>query len=248
MIPVQRPDKNGVMVTRWVKPDSSAGGSKGLPAPSRESTYRLGSELSGSLNAAELVNVGIDRKAIIKRANDLPEVTASALRELREKSFSQYTVDAIITSALHHRDSPEMLENIALLYNDYQYQDLDWEYGQHVAYQIISRDIRGLLQYPQFNGVTNFSDADENVQRHAKTLVKLMYEAEKDGSAYVSLTTHEGAASYLSNPEFVQMAFDNSDTDERADMFLDAVYDRGCSPEVLRDVLDTTVPLRNGVL
>jgi hypothetical protein len=157
-------------------------------------------------------------------------------------------VSDIIVTALHRNDPPETLENISLLYNDYQYETDEWSWQEHSGYTMISADIRGLLQYPQFAGVKNINREDDATKERAKTLGKIMYEADKDPSKFQSTATFEGNANRLKDPEFVQLVWDNSDTAEKAGTVLDLVYEWGCDTAAVRQALDTTVPLRGGVL
>ena len=250
LIPVKLPDKNGVMVTRWVKPsDASGTGKKGIPAPIATSSPQdqLSHDLNLSVNA-DISAFGLDKGYVLGKSRSLPPRTVAALLELRKKSVDQYTVDCIIASALHGNETPDMLENIALVYNDPQYADMDWSHQKHDAYSYITETVRGLKQYPQYAGVTNFTEHGEGVKLQARTLAKLVYEGEGYSGIVKDTETHEGNAVHFINPEFVQLTIDNCDTEERAGDYLDLVYDKGCDPAVLKEILKTTVPLRDGVL
>lgn len=248
LVPVKLPDKNGVMVTRWVKPNDGSGlGKRPIPPPSQSAGHQLHAELCMSLDLS-LSDQGISKDAVVEKARRLPASTASALLNCRKAASDLYTIECIIVSALHRNDTPDMLENIALVYNDPQYADMDWSHQKHDAYSYITENIRGLSQYPQYSGITNFNNHGDKIKIQAKTLTKLTYEGEGYSNIVRTIETHEGDALYFINPEFVQLTIDNCDTEERAGDYLDLVYDKGCDPDNLKEILKTTVPLRDGVL
>lgn len=249
LIPVQRPDKNGVMVTRWVKPDYKSSLARSTPAPNlgNDARSELHHALASSVDSS-ISDQGINKDEVLKKVLRLPVKTADALLNLHKNERDLYAVGCILVCALHHNETPDTLENIALVYNEYQYTDLDWDYQKHGAYNYIIGNVRGLSQYPQYAGITNFNDHGDEIKAQAKLLTKLVFEGEKYSGVMQETITHEGGAYHFSNPEFVQLATDNAGTEEQAGDFLDLVYDKGCDPDILKELLGTTTPLRNGVL
>lgn len=249
LIPVQRPDKNGVMVTRWVKPDYKSSLARNAPAPNIGNDAR--SELHHSLASSvdpSISDQGIDKDEVLKKVLRLPVKTADALLNLHKNERDLYAVGCILVCALHHNETPDTLENIALVYNEYQYTDLDWDYQNHGAYKYIIGNVRGLSQYPQYSGITNFNDHGDEIKDQAKLLTRLVLEGENYSGIVQETKTPEGNAFHFSNPEFVQLVIDNAGTEEQAGDFHDLVYDKGCDPDNLKELLGTTTPLRNGVL
>jgi hypothetical protein len=249
LIPVQRPDKNGVMVTRWVKPDYKSSLARSVPAPNVNMDVRseLHQTLVGSVDAS-ISDQGINKNEVLKKVLRLPVKTADALLNLHKSERDLYAVECIIVCALHHNETPDTLENIALVYNEYQYTELDWEYQNHGAYNYIIGNVRGLSQYPQYAGITNFNNHGDEIKNQAKLLTKLVFEGERYSGVMQETITPEGGAYHFSNPEFVQLVIDNAGTEEQGGDFHDLVYDKGCDPDILKELLGTTTPLRSGVL
>jgi hypothetical protein len=248
LIPVQRPDKNGVMVTRWVKPDDSSRGiRKSIPSPDSGANGKLFAELSLSVDSSISI-FGISKQDILAKVRRLPEKTARYLLALRERSFDQYTVDGIITSALHHNDTSDMLENIALIYNDTQYGELSWSHQSHDAYSYITANLRGLSQYRQYKGITNFTEHGTEIERQARTLTKLLHKGQRHPRVVRDKSTHEGPALYFTNRHFVQLTIENCDTEEHADVYLDLVHSKGYDPDLIKEALNATMPMRGGVI
>lgn len=249
MVPVKLPDKNGVMVTRWVKPRESGSAALGtLPAPKPPTVQRQALYEHVLIDPNDLANICLDTEEIRAKLRRLPEDTAGALNGMIERNYNLSVISGIIATALHRNDPPATLENLALLYNDYQYEDTEWTWKEHVGYAWLSADLRGLFTYPQFEGIRNINREDDATKNRAQTLVQVMYEAEKDPDTMVSTMTHEGKTRYLKDPDFVQLLWDNSDTPEKAGTVLDLVYQWGCDAAAVRQALATTVPLRDGVL
>lgn len=249
LVPVKRVDTNGKLVTRWVKGDYKSSLARSLPAPkvSPDFNGELSLELFHSVDESVSAQ-GISKSEILDKVRDLPAKTAAALLNLHKAERDLYSVGCILICALHHNETPDDLENIALVYNEPQYAELDWDYQNHGAYSYIMGNIRGLSQYPQFSGIANFNDHGDEVKSQARVLAKLFFEGEKYSGVTQETKTPEGSAYHFSNPEFVQLVIDNVKNEEQAGNFMDLVYDNGCNPDFLKEIIDTTTPLRDGVI
>jgi hypothetical protein len=248
LVPEIRADKNGKMVTRNVRQDPPTSSTKRhMPSPQifGEHAQEFSQKLGAAISDIGLRGYGVSLAEIMKLARRIPDETARALLETKERSIPSGAFDHILKSALRGGADAERLENIALCYGDDQYIDFFDNEGSSETYRVIMEDINGLTHYPQLAGTTNFYRADNDTQKKAIALVSVMKEADKHDGIEI-ITAQDGTRSaVLKDERLAQLAVDNAGSLRR---FLDLVHERGCNVDVLIEGLNTTAPLRHGVL
>ena len=248
LVPESRADKNGKLVTRHVRPDRKASSAKGtMPAPQvfSEVSQELSQQLGMAVSDISVKGYGMSLAEVMQLARRVPAETAKALLATRSYAIPSSAFDFILATALREKVDAERLENVALFYSDDQYYDFFMDHGSEEAYRVITEDIRGLAYYPQLDGTTNFYRADKDTQKKAIALVSIMQEADKHGGIEI-ITKPDGLrGAVLKDDRLAQLAIDNAHDLRR---FLDLVRERGCNVDVLTEGLNTTVPLRQGVL
>lgn len=245
LIPVKRADKNGVVNTKWVKPNDAPSRSLAAPPPqifAEESEY-----LKTQLNI-DTEHSGISLNEVRDKARRLPADTSARLLGMIADNNSSYTTQAIIICALHHDEPIEMLESFPVAYSDYVYQELSWQVGSHEAYESITADIRGMKNYPQFAGVDNLQDADGRTKFQASQIAWLHYEADKTAKLTVGTTDDGKPCHYIDYPQFMGALVEKLGDPVQSAEWSDIIYERGFDPEWLKVAFDTTVPLREGAL
>jgi hypothetical protein len=241
-------DKNGKLVTRHVRSKSAPPVLRTrIPGPDTVtlSGGQLADALMMSVDDVWLQSEGFQIPFIMQSARRLPTETAEALLGKRKFVKKGGAFDYVVVSAIHQGCTTDRLENIALFYNDDQYEGFFEQEGAAEVYRVISEDLNGLNHYRQLDPEVNYSRADKDTQNRAKVLVGLMQEADKNGGIRIVTEGDGTRCAVLKDEGLVELALENS---HQWIAFLDLAESRGLNPEVLREALKTIIPLRSGVL
>jgi hypothetical protein len=129
LVPEPRVDKNQRIVTRYVRPFDDQPHKALRVAPTAQIFTDQGEALSQSigtrLDSEFMLEKGIRVSEVMKAARRLPPEVADALR-LALADSSSNCFPHLLASALHNGESPDTLDNIALLFSEYQYQEYEW--------------------------------------------------------------------------------------------------------------------------
>jgi hypothetical protein len=253
LIPEQRTDKNGVTSTRWVRPADAANKTTTLPVPALplppEINYREGMEIMLSEKAWEYKD---DHTKFYATASEhilsyiyeclvLDEDPDSTLRGQLSCLMNDNAEERVIEAWLHLRD----------MHEEYSMDDMG-----EVDY------IRGALD----SGTNPLSTYDRNNPEHAKTvrtLYQFLYEgdSEQHGTRIdIRGVTSNGipASSHqITNPHLADYLINNPEQidtlvnvgNDHPEWLQESTFDSSTEiPDILREYIDTTAPLQQGVL
>jgi hypothetical protein len=248
LVPEPRVDKNQRIVTRYVRPFDDQPHKALRIAPTAQIFTDQGEALSQSigtrLDSEFMLEKGIRVSEVMKAARRLPPEVADALRLVLADSSSN-CFPHLLASALHNGESPDTLDNIALLFSEYQYQEYEWGATGAGEYETIMRDIRGLQHMERFGDIANLNRAERETRQVAIAMNKMFELAERGGRMRVATTVDGEEYSSFTDDRMAGMVLDNMD---RIGVVIDAAYEYDADVDMMLKKVNTTAGLRDGVL
>lgn len=155
LIPVQRPDKNGHMVTRWVRPESVTAGNKSFPAVQSavkpETSYDLVKK-----RCILAINTGGYEETTLAPEDDLLShlkvlkgSTIDAYLAAMDEQPDRYYVDLLL-SVLNNKDDATTAKNILAVVKMDRNVDPEWSFagkGGTYSYMTAKQLMAGLHMY-----------------------------------------------------------------------------------------------------
>lgn len=182
LIPVQRSDKNGHLVTRWVKSDSTGSYAK-TPMPKVQQanhSTELRSEMKAMLESAiflgcyrdEQTNL-IPEKQLILNLNDLSDDTIEMFRDAIKEHPSDCYPDLLL-SVLQNKDQDARARSILAVAKIMEEKDGEWDdnfsLGGTYSYITANQALKGLSMY-EWSSFTAPNDlTDETDPGHAQAI------------------------------------------------------------------------------
>lgn len=248
LVPEKRLDKHNRLVTRYVRPVGDKPNKALRTAPAVPVFTDQGEALSQSigmrLDSNFLLEKGIRLSEVMKVARRLPPEVADALRLVLNDSQTNCFPN-LLASALNNGESPDTLDNIALLFSEYQYQEYEWGATGAGEYEIIMRDIRGLQQMERFGSTPNLNRAERETRQVAIAMNKMFELAERGGRMRVAKNVDGEEYSSFTDDRMAGMVLDNMD---RIGVVMDAAYEYDADVDMMLKKVNTTAGLRDGVL
>lgn len=250
--PVLRPDKNGKMVTRHVRPSSQ----ERKPAPKLPAPEPVAKETSRYFNLKNLTN-GVCRQMGFELHNsnewyDINIALDSYSDDLLDRLAAAFKPRTQIASAIglmvYHGESEAFVREFA----KFGGMVPDETTGMHMTISFI----RALHMYPQLPQVEDYSTADEKTQEACRGLIQLSLRLRDERNRFDSdnqpITTHDhDYDNYMTltvaSSELVQLVIDRP---EDAGRIADIAVDRATTDaKAIASVLDyDTKSLSSGVL
>lgn len=155
LIPVQRPDKNGHMVTRWVRPESASAGNKSFPvvqaAAKRETPYDIAKTLClAAISDGEYEQTTLSPEGeLLDHLKTLKGSTIDAYLAAIEEEPGNYYADLLL-SVLNNKDDATTAKNVLAVVKLDKDIDPGWSFagkGGTYSYGSAKQTIAGLNMY-----------------------------------------------------------------------------------------------------
>lgn len=181
LIPVQRPDKNGHMVTRWVRPDTQSSAGKAIPAVKQDKPHgikELKSLLTATIdnNAYEDTNLK-PKTALFKHMASLSDSTLDSYLNAIKHHPTKYCSDLLL-SVLNNGDDDQKAQYVlAVTMLDNQ---IDPEWGDGIggtyAYHSATQVLKGLYMYEWsgFRPPEDITDKSDPAVHQARALITVI--------------------------------------------------------------------------
>lgn len=252
LIAVQRPDKNGHLVTRWVRPDAASTGGKSVPAVQQVNKSKalqdaVKERCTQAIDGNDYEDTNLKPKmALFKHLRTLSDDTLDQYLTAMDEHPDKYVADLIL-GVLQNEDDDRTSQYVLAIAKMDREIDPEWSdyFGGPYHYVSANKMFKGLSMYA-WSGYTppeDITDDSDPAVAQTKALITVVLRAWENGD----IADEHDDTMCLGDGNLVSLILERP---EDAEEIAQTIHVTGTTDgRRIRDMLDTaSASMRSGVL